>query len=242
MTVAIHEGDALEVLRTLDAGSADCILTDPPYSSGARRDAERQARGPSMLRTMADEDWFSHDTMTTWGFSWFMRAVFNEARRILRPGAHVYCFCDWRQTPNVYAIMESAGYRVNNCLVWRKTHFGLGATWRNQHENIVFASLGKPDDMANRAMGSVLDAPNVPAAHRCHPTEKPLDLLTKIVGAIGAEHIVDPFMGSGTTGLAAVAYERAFTGIEINPAYVALARQRLADAAALPLFDHVEGA
>ncbi|MCY3732936.1 MAG: site-specific DNA-methyltransferase, partial [Chloroflexi bacterium] len=173
-------------------------------------------------------DWFSHDTMTTWGFSWFMRAVFTEARRVLVPGSHVYCFCDWRQTPNVYAILESSGYRVNHCLVWRKTHFGMGSAWRNQHENIVFASIGKPADMVDKGMGSVLDAAAVPSTTRIHPTEKPIGLLGKIIRAIPAQHIIDPFMGSGTTGLAALRCDRSFTGVEINPDYAEMARKRIA--------------
>ena len=223
-SVQLLLGDALERLREI--GKVDAIITDPPYSSGARRDAERQVRG-SMLREMDDDDWFSHDTMTTWGFGWFMRAIFSEARSHLSDGAHLYVFSDWRQTPNVYAILESCGYRVNHCLVWRKAHYGMGIYWRNQHENIVFASLGKPAAMVDRGMGSVLDAHGVSPMKRKHVTEKPVELLMQIVRAIPSQHILDPFMGSGSTGVAALSCGRKFTGIEIDEATYRIAQDRL---------------
>jgi site-specific DNA-methyltransferase (adenine-specific) len=98
----LYLGDAMTVLGELEAG-IELVVTDPPYSSGARRDAERQVRG-AMLRSMEDEDWFSHDAMTGWGFSWFIRGAFTSLRSQLIAGAHVYVFIDWRQTPNVYGM------------------------------------------------------------------------------------------------------------------------------------------
>jgi site-specific DNA-methyltransferase (adenine-specific) len=186
-TCTIYHGDCRDVLPELSG--VQLVITDPPYSSGARRDAERQVRG-SMLRSMEDEDWFSHDAMTAWGFTWFMRSTFSDMRPRLVEGAHVYVFIDWRQTPSVYGMLESTGYRVNQCLVWAKTHFGMGAYWRNQHENIVFASNGMPMPMLDRGMGSVITSQGVPPEQRVHPTEKPLSLLLRLMQgrrAVGCE-------------------------------------------------------
>lgn len=217
-------GDALEILPLLD--SVDIVLTDPPYSSGARTDSERQVRG-AMLRSMEDNDWFSHDAMTTWGFNWFIRAAFSSLRQRLADGTHLYCFIDWRQTPNLYGMLEACGYRVNQCLVWNKSHFGMGTYWRNQHENIVFASAGMPADMLDRGMGSVLTCPAVSPAARQHPTEKPVALLSRIIAAVPGEVILDPFMGSGPTGEAAADEGRSFIGIEINPNHFETACRRI---------------
>ncbi|MCY4429213.1 MAG: site-specific DNA-methyltransferase [Rhodospirillales bacterium] len=226
MTVRIINADALEAIA--EVGPIDAIITDPPYSSGAIKDAQRQARGNgSMSRSKANPAWFSHDTMTTWSFSWFLRGLLTAARTVLTPGAHVYVFSDWRQTPNVQAAMESAGYRVNHCLVWKKRHYGMGTHWRNQHENILFGSLGQPAAMLKRDMGTVLDCPNVPNARRWHPTEKPVSLLERIVEAIPGDVICDPFMGSGSTGVACKRQGRSFVGIEINPEYCLTAQERI---------------
>lgn len=220
-------GDCLEILPTL--GKVDAVVTDPPYSSGARTDSERQVRG-SMLRSMEDADWFSHDAMTTWGFSWFLRSTFSEIRSHLSPGAHVYVFIDWRQTPNVYGMLEACGYRVNQCLVWAKPHFGMGAYWRNQHENIVFGSLGMPAEMLDHGKGSVLSFSGVSPAARVHPTEKPVQLVKSIIDAIPSETIFDPFMGSGVSGVAAVRAGRSFVGCEINPHHFDVACRRIEEA------------
>ena len=231
----LYHGDCLEILPEIE--TVEAIVTDQPYSSGARRDAERSVRG-AMLRSLDDQDWFSHDAMTTWGFSWFTRAAFSALRAGLEQGAHIYVFIDWRQCPNLYGMLEACGYRVNHCLVWDKTHFGMGAYWRNQHENIVFASLGVPVKMRNRGMGSVLRCPGVRPRGKCHPTEKPVALLNTILSAIPAERVLDPFMGSGTTGVACIQTGRKFIGIEIERRYFDIACERIEAASAqgrLPL-------
>ena len=224
--ITIYNADARDACQILRAGEVDALITDPPYSSGARRDAERQVRG-AMTRSMADDDWFSHDAMTSWGFAWFIRGVFAELRGMLRPHAHIYVFSDWRQTPNVYGLLESSGYRVNHCLVWAKTHYGMGAYWRNQHENIVFASVGSPSPMRNRGMGSILTCEAVSAERRVHPTEKPVPLLRRIIDAIPGDCILDPFMGSGSTLRAAKNAGRRAIGFEIDEQFCEIAARRM---------------
>lgn len=224
----IYHGDCRDVLQALPESSIELVITDPPYSSGARRDAERQVRG-AMLRSIedSDADWFSHDAMTAWGFSWFIRSVFTDLRPKLTAGAHVYSFIDWRQTPNLYGMLEASGYRVNQCLVWAKPHYGMGAYWRNQHENIVFASNGQPAQMLNRGMGSVLTAAAVQSESRVHPTEKPVDLLVRVMSAVPGDLVLDPFMGSGTTLRAAKDIGRKCIGVEIEERYCEAAAKRL---------------
>lgn len=220
----LHLADCREIIPTL--AKIELVITDPPYSSGARTDSERQVRG-AMLRSMEDPDWFSHDAMTTWGFNWFIRSVFAELRQKLIPSAHAYVFIDWRQTPNVYGMLEACGYRVNHCLVWAKPHFGMGTYWRNQHENIVFASNGMPGDMRDRGKGSILTFRNIAPTDRQHPTEKPVDLLVDIIDAVPGDLVFDPFMGSGSTGVAAVRAGRHFVGCEINPTHFETACERI---------------
>lgn len=220
-------GDCRDVLPTL--GKVDAVVTDPPYSSGARTDSERQVRG-AMLRSMEDADWFSHDAMTTWGFNWFIRSVFADLRQKMLPGGHLYCFIDWRNTPNIYGMLEACGFRVNHCLVWAKPHFGMGAYWRNQHENIVFASNGMPAEMLDHGKGSILTFSAVSPAARVHPTEKPTDLLLDLIEAIPGDDVFDPFMGSGSTGVAALRAGRRFVGCEINPGHFDIACRRIEEA------------
>ena len=222
--VAIYHGDCREIVPTL--GRFDLLLTDPPYSSGARTDSNRQCRG-SMLRGIEDDDWFSHDAMTTWGFKWFMGSVLMQLRERLNDGSHVYWFTDWRMTPTVYGMLEAYGFRVNHCLVWAKTHFGMGSYWRNQHENIVFASCGQPTPMQDKGRGSVLTSKNVAPSERDHPTEKPVDLIMQIISATSGKIILDPFAGSGTTGRAAKDLGRKAVLIEREERYCEIAARRM---------------
>lgn len=225
--VELYCADCRDVIPSLSG--IELVITDPPYSSGARRDTERATRG-AMLRSLDDSDWFSHDAMTTWGFTWFVRSVFGDLRPQLKEGAHVYCFIDWRQTPNLYGMLEACGYRVNQCLVWDKLHYGMGTYWRNQHENIIFASNGMPADMRDRGKGSVLPCSAVSPAARVHPTEKPVDILTSIIDAVPGLSVFDPFMGSGSTGVAAIRCGRKFIGCEINPEHFERAIRRIKNA------------
>lgn len=222
--VQLYCADCREILPLLP--KVDLVLTDPPYASGARTDSNRQVRG-SMLRSMEDEEWFSHDSMTTWGFQWFMRSVLAELRSGIQPGSHIYWFTDWRMTPTVYGMLEAHGYRVNHCLVWAKQHFGMGTYWRNQHENIVFASLGQPSPMLNKGMGSVIAAANISPDQRQHPTEKPLELIERIITAVPGSLILDPFCGSATTLRAAKNLGRRAIGIEIEEKYCEISAKRL---------------
>jgi site-specific DNA-methyltransferase (adenine-specific) len=228
--ITIYHGDCVELMQqwcsTEPPPDVDLVWTDPPYSSGARRDADRQVRG-GMLRSLEDPDWFSHDTMTSWGFSWFVRVVLIQLRQLLAEGCHLYLCIDWRQTPTLYGMLEATGFRVNHCLVWDKAQIGMGAYWRNQHENIVFASHGKPKEMGDRSQGSVLRCSPVSPLSRLHPTEKPIRLVAQILAAVPWSCVLDPFMGSGPVLLAAKEMNRRAIGIEIEERYCELAAKRL---------------
>ena len=126
--------------------------------------------------------------------------------------------------------IEGAGLFVNNLLVWNKTVYALGGNYRSQHELIVFASMGKARRLNYHDLGNVLDFKRV--SNGCHPTEKPVSLIRKIVEYSTDEGatILDPFMGSGTTGVACVQTNRNFIGIEIEPKYYDIAERRIKEA------------
>ena len=96
--------------------------------------------------------------------------------------------------------------------------------------------------MLDRGMGSVLSCSNVSPASRVHPTEKPVDLLVTMIDAVPGSVVLDPFMGSGSTGVAAVRAGRSFVGIEINPAHFETACKRVSAEVAKPRLFAVEKA
>jgi len=124
-------------------------------------------------------------------------------------------------------MLEAHGYRVNHCLVWDKQHFGMGTYWRNQHENIVFASVGQPTAMLDRGRGSVITTAAVRSQNRQHPTEKPASLLRTILMAVPGNTVLDPFAGSGTTGRACKDLDRKCIMVEIEQKYCDIIVERL---------------
>lgn len=229
--VVLYHGDCRDLIADFQDFAGEpfrvgLVLTDPPYASGARRDADRQVRG-AMLRSMEDADWFSHDAMTSWGFTWFLRSVFTALREWFPAGAHSYAFTDWRQTPNVYGLLEASGYRVNHCMVWDKEHIGMGMPIRNQHENIVAFSNGTPSEMVDKGLPSVLRCAAVSPAARVHPTEKPVALLRRLIEATPGDVVFDPFAGSGSTLIAAALAGRSALGSELREDYAEVAARRL---------------
>jgi site-specific DNA-methyltransferase (adenine-specific) len=224
-THLIH-GDALAELKKLSNNSIDCIITDPPYSSGGRRENSRSLR-KSMIRSVRDDEWIAGDSMATAGFIWTMRELGFEARRILKPGGHLLSFIDWRMAANLATAFESADLMQQPTIVWDKTYFGMGAIFRNQHEFIVNVTNGKAAPPQRRDVGNVIGCK--PIRGGSHPTEKPVELLETLISVVCPEGgvIVDPFMGTGATGVAAIRLKRQFIGVELTEKYFDLAHKRI---------------
>jgi len=211
-------GDALDVMHTLPDNTFDAVVTDPPYSSGTRKEGQKGVR-KAMTRAVEDADWFGTDSLTTNGFIWLMRECAREWRRVLKPGGHILCFIDWRMYPALSAAIESVDLRHLGMLVWDKTYFGMGSVFRNQHELLLHFSKGMPSEPQRRDVGNVLRCK--PIRHGEHPTQKPVELIQTLVSVVTPKggHVLDSFAGSSSTGDACDSYGCDFTGIEIEPRY-----------------------
>jgi DNA modification methylase len=225
--VTLYLGDCLDVLPELAPGTVDAVITDPPYSSGGRRENSRSIR-KSMNRTMTDDEWIAGDAMSTAGFVWTMRAMACRAKVSMKRGAHMLAFIDWRMYPNLAGALESADLRQHPTLVWDKASIGMGAIFRNQHEWIAHFSWGTPADPARRDVGNVLRVPKVLDGD--HPTEKPVGLMSLLISVVTKPGgvVLDPFAGSGATLVAAAALGRKAIGVEIDEKYAEVIAKRLA--------------
>lgn len=225
--VTLYHGDCLDTMAELPEASVDTVLTDPPYSSGGRRENSRSLR-KSMTRRVEDDDWIRGDGMSTQGFVYLLRECGVEWRRVLRSGGHVLSFIDWRMAPNLCAALETADLRQHPILVWDKATLGMGAIFRNQHEFIVHMTAGTPTPPQRRDMPNVLRYPKVRDGD--HPTEKPTALLQDLLSVVAApgSTVLDPFAGSGSTLTAAKARGLRAIGIEADERYCEIAAKRLA--------------
>lgn len=228
-SVTLHCGDALEVMEALDR--VDAIVSDPPYCSGSVSEASRTSAKGQGLRSenITKLGWFVGDNMGTAGLASLLRSMAFRGLQILNPEGSVLVFCDWRMVPNLAPAIESAGLRFQNMLVWDKGAMGLGAGFRAQHEIVLHYTAGAPK-YHDLGTANVLRAPRVGADEREHQTQKPVGLMKSLIRVVCAPggRVLDPFMGSGSTGVAAVAIGRAFVGIERDQAHFDTACRRMA--------------
>lgn len=225
-------GDCLGSLASLSGVHA--VITDPPYSSGARTTAQLRGRGGmSRGEAWADKP-LPNDRLSVTGFTWLMRQVGLEAESLLVKGGSFLAFIDWRQFPTLYGCIESCNLQIINMVVWDKQVFGMGNGFRNQHELILHASAGTPR-VFDRSVPNVIGSKRIPSSD-IHPTEKPVELMEELIRVVTdrGEAVVDPFMGSGTTLVACQKLGRAGTGIEIDPEYFAIACRRVDEATRQP--------
>jgi site-specific DNA-methyltransferase (adenine-specific) len=224
--VTLYLGDCIEIMNALPAESVDAVLTDPPYSSGGRRENSRSIR-KSMTRTVEDNDWIRGDAMSTPGFIYLMRQCGLQWRRLLKPGGHALSFIDWRMAANLAAALESADLRQHPLLVWDKQQIGMGAIFRNRHEFIVHMSAGNPAAPQRRDVPNVLGYPPVRGGD--HPTEKPIALLKTLLSVVvpPSGTVLDPFAGSATTLSAAKLLGHHAIGVEADERFAEVAALRL---------------
>lgn len=227
----LYHGDCLEILAILDP--FDALITDPPYCSGSVSEAGRTAAKGQGLRSenLTRFGWFVGDNMGTAGLVFLLRSVAFRALDRMSPEGSALFFCDWRMVPNLAPAIESAGMRFQNLVVWDKGAMGLGMGFRAQHEIVLHFTAGSPK-YHDLGTPNVIRASRVTADDREHQTQKPIDLMQRLVRVccpVGGT-VVDPFMGSGSTALAAIAESRRFVGIERDPEHFATACERVRNA------------
>lgn len=196
--------------------SPDLLLTDPPYCSGGFQESGKRAG--SVGTTTADL--VVNDRLSTRGYVALMRnAISNVNPRI------VSIFCDWRMWSHLYDVTESCGFGVRSMVVWDKNQLGLGMGWRPQHELVLVAVRTPQPFDPHASRGNVYQCKRTGNVN--HPTEKPVDLLVRILEVTSfAKIVVDAFLGSGSTLIACEQAKRTCVGIEMDPRYcdVAVAR------------------
>jgi len=144
--------------------------------------------------------------------------------------SHLYLFCDPETMFIAKPSGENAGFKFWKPIIWDKKKIGMGYHYRSRYENILFFEKGKRklNDLG------IPDIIEVPRIHNGYPTEKPAavsEILVKQSTTEG-ELVIDPFCGSGSSGVAAVTLGRPFAGADICPEAIDITRQRLLDAGA----------
>ena len=211
----IEQGDCLELMKNIPDKSIDLIVTDPPY-------------GMNFISNFRKEKYeaIKNDGDLSW-----VDGLVNELYRVLKMDTAVYCFCSWHNI-DIFKVAFEKKFKIKNIIVWEKNNTSMGdlkGAYAPKHEFVIFAHKG-------RRLLNGFRHPDIIKAKRTgnkhHPTEKPVDLLEIFVteSSNPGDIILDPFLGSGTTAIAAVNTHRHYIGFELDPGYFDIACKRLDEA------------
>ncbi len=239
MNYTLHMGDCLDYLRTLPDGSVDAVITDPPYSSGGmvRGDRNVATNGKYQHGDTADKKPnFGGDTRDQRSWLAWCSMWMAEAKRLVKPEGALLSFSDWRQLPTLTDAVQCGGWVWRGIAVWDKGNaIPQPNSFRAQCEFIAWGTNGPRyvDYQGGAYLPGVFFCKS--PSDRSHVTEKPVDVMSWLIGIVPeGSTVLDPFMGSGTTGVACMQTGRNFIGCEIDPGYFAIAKKRIEDAAAQP--------
>jgi site-specific DNA-methyltransferase (adenine-specific) len=210
--------DAVEWLRAQPAESIDLLLTDPAYESLEKHRAIGTTTRLKHSKSSSN-DWFRVFPNARFG------ELFDEAYRALKQNRHFYLFCDAETMFVAKPEAERAGFKFWKPLVWDKRTIGMGYHYRARYEFVLFFEKGK------RRLNNlgVADIISVPRVHRGYPAEKPPEVSEILIqqSTAAGETVADPFMGSGSVGVAALRSGRRFIGTDVNIEAVRMTAKRL---------------
>ena len=214
----LYRLDACALMSALPPSSVDLIITDPPYESLEKHRAKGTTTRLSRSKSSSN-DWF--DIFHNDRFPLF----FKHAYQVLKPDTHLYVFCDQETMFIIKPLGEQAGFRFWKPLVWDKQKIGMGYHYRARYELILFFEKGKRR-LNDLGVSDVLSFDRIRGGY---PTEKPVPLVEQLIRqSSGPRDIVlDPFMGSGSTGVAAIKTGRRFIGGDTSEHSLAVAMPRI---------------
>ena len=248
----IIEDDCVAAMARLPDKSVDMIFADPPYNLQLGGDLFRPEGGRV---DAVDDAWDKFDTFEA--YDRFTRAWLHEARRVLKDDGTLWVIGSYHNIFRVGAALQDAGYWILNDIVWRKANpmpNFKGTRFTNAHETMIWCAKSEKarytfnyrtmkalnDDLQMRSDWSLPicsggERLKDDDGHKSHPTQKPEALLYRVLLACTGvgDIVLDPFFGTGTTGAVARRLKRRWIGIEREPKYVRVARERIAST--LPL-------
>ncbi len=232
--------------NALDAGSyaallgdeqAIAVFTDFPYNVRVQGHVRGQGKQPHVEFVMASGE------MSRPEFQEFLKVALGHSRAYSRPGALIYGCMDWRHMQDILAAAAENDLELINVCIWVKTNGGMGSMYRSRHEEVFVFKNGKSAHINNVQLGRYgrnrTNVWNYPGANGfarknsiddfdSHPTVKPVRLVADAI--LDSTHqgdiVLDPFLGSGTTILAAERTGRRGFGIELDPVHVDTAIRR----------------
>ena len=231
----IFRGSCIDAMRAMVPESVDLILTDPPYNLG--KFMKDRATNLKRMRSnyFGAAGWDDLD-FSEWANS--MDAFFKEASRVIRVGGSMVVFMAIIKVETIIQLAEKHGFYYKTTGIWHKTNpmpRNMNLHFINSTEAWVYFTYKKRTGTFNnegKVVHDFFETSVTPSGERAfgkHPTQKPVSLLSQMVKLLSndGDTVFDPFMGSGSTGVAAVTNGRYFIGSEISEEYCTISQSRL---------------
>ncbi|MEK7602426.1 MAG: DNA methyltransferase [Patescibacteria group bacterium] len=247
---ALYQGDSIKLLEQLPENSIDMIFADPPYNLSNGGFSVQAGKRVSVNKGNWDvSSGFADDY--NFHYRWM-----EACHRVLKPQGTLWVSGTYHSIYQCGHAMQSLGYHILNDIAWFKPNASpnlSGRFFTASHETLIWARKDKkakhifnykhmkeghwPEDalkkpgLQMRSVWSMGTPKPYEKKHGKHPTQKPLDLLRRIVLASTnlGDIVLDPFTGSSTTGLAAAEHGRKFIGIDLEREYLDLSKKRYGD-------------
>ena len=207
-----------DVAKLMNGEKADMVFTDPPYNalkSWNKKETKSETR-------LNPNEWFANDNMSWEEFEQFIIKSFNNMT-----GHSLYICCDYRIYDIIKRNISLINYNLKHCIVWKKNIWGLGKRYRFQHEFIVYAT--KENNSPFYGDHSQSDVWEIDVDRKTkHKTPKPVELPLKAIKNSSEKNnlILDSFLGSGSTLIAAEKLNRKCYGMELDEKYCDLIIER----------------
>ena len=199
----------------------DLVITDPPYES---LEKHRKIGTTTRLKhsKASSNDWF--DIFPNARFE----ELFGEVYRVLKKNRHFYLYCDAETMFVAKPIAEKVGFKFWKPLIWDKQKIGMGYHYRARYELILFFEKGKRK-LNNLGIPDIIEEPRI---YRGYPAEKPARVSEVLISQStqSGELVIDPFVGAGGVGVAALSLGRNFFGNDTCDEAIVISRNRLVDA------------
>lgn len=216
-------GDCLQEMQKIAEHSVDVIISDPPFTFAGGISNGQQ--------TMASNQFFLH---------WW-KDVCKQLARILKPEGEGFLWCDWRSASTFaegFAIDQTYTWKLAQMIYHYREMPGMGSPFRSSVDMIAYIRGPKAEDKGRipNTTHNMISKYWYYGKHDYHPAEKDPEMVKKLLDWCSDEGmtVIDPFMGSGTTGIACKQTNRRFIGIEMDERYFEVAKKRI-DEAIIPL-------
>ena len=227
--------DGVGLAALLNGQVADAVFTDPPYNVKINGNVRDASAGFAEFAEASGE-------MSRKDFTLFLRETIGNVNALVKPSGVIFACMDWRHVREMEKALRALKLELLNICVWVKSNPGMGSLYRSQHEFVFVAKRGGASHRNNVQLGkygrnrsnvwhyagATGGAGDAADTFNLHPTVKPIRMVMDALLDVTEpdDLVLDPFLGSGTTLLAAERTRRRCIAVEIDPAYVDVAIRR----------------